>query len=374
MRIAFKRLFRVRVRHGWYPDGDLRGDFEVVATPSTAALLAELGLRMRAHHDGLTVFGEVKPGSDPPELKRPLGAVSLRLAFELQARNTPLVNITELPAFKPARTIFCFDNLRADVVAGRLHLGDRVANVRIGAAVTLVTSGVFTYSLGTPAVAATITIRDRFGATVATVEARSTTAAETQSEYRLDLGAIPNVVPGRYDITDDRGGVSKIYYDPGLAASRPLGVIEIYSRTDGLTPDAIDRVPALYRFVTADTVTGVDTLTGLDPYYIQLEAVATTWRYLVTKKYKNNPIALANLLVSGPVAFTGTVTGDRAVFTSDATVRLSAASRGLQLRKLPGQPGQPGDEVRDLPDPDLTTPLGKVRALPNFVSDMFVYV
>lgn len=361
MRIAFKRLFRIRVRHGWYPDGGTHEDFDVVATPSTAVLLAALGLRTRAHADGLTVFGEVEPGSDPPALRRPLGAVSLRFTFELRARNARLLNITDLPPFKPAQTIFCFDNLREDVAAGRTHLGDGVAGARIGEAVTLVTAGVHMHPLGAPVVEATVTIRDRFGATVATLDARSPDPGASQSEYRLDLTALPSIVPGRYEITDNQGGVSRIHYDPG-AASRPFGVIEIYTSTTGLTPDATDRVPVPYRFITGDT------LTGLDPYYVQLEAVATTWRYLVTKKYVNNGIALAQLSIDGPIAFTGAVSGDSAVFTSTAAVRLSAARRGLKLLK------QPAKELRDLPDPDLTTPLGAVDASPNFVSDMFVYV
>ena len=123
-----------------------------------------------------------------------------------------------------------------------------------------------------------------------------------------------------------------------------------------------DRVPPSYRFITADT------LTGLPPYYIELEAIATTWRYLVTKKYANNGIALVDLTISGSVAFgPPSVSGDSAIFTSLATVPLSAVPRGLTL-VTPAKP------IRDLPDPDLTTPLGAVAALPNFVSDMFVYV
>jgi hypothetical protein len=344
----------------------MHGDVEVVPTPSTGELFERLGLRTRAHPDGLTVFAEVEPDSAPPVLRRSLGAVSWRFAFELRARNTALLTITDLPAFRPAQTIFCFDNLRKDVDAvsagGRTHLGDRVADARIGPPVTLVTSDVYTYTLGAPAVAATITIRDRFGAAVATLDARSPDPAAPLSDYRLDFTAVPKVVPGRYQITDDQGGASKIYYDAGLAASRPIGVIEIYARTDGLTPDATDRVPASYRFITADT------LTDLDPYYIQLEAVATTWRYRVTKKYANSLIALPTLSISGPVVFGPvSVSGDSAVLTSTAAVSLSAVPRGLKLLT-------PAKEVRDLPEPDLTTPLGAAAPLLNFVSDMFVYV
>ena len=364
MRIAFARFFRIQVRHGWYASGTTRDDFEVVPAPSTAAMLDELGLRVRLHPDGLTVFGEIEPDSAPPALRRPLGTSSLRMAFEVRGRNMPLLNITDLPARAPARTIFCFDNLREDIASGRKHLGDRPANARIGPAVTLVTSDVHSYTLGAPAASATITIRDRFGATAATVDARSPDQLTAQADHRLDLAGMPALRPGRYDITDDRGGAAKIYYDRGLAASRPLGVIEIFTRTDGLTPDATNRVPSSYRFISD----AGDTLTDPALYVLQFEAVATTWRYLVTKKFTNNGIALNQLSIAGPVTFSGTVTGSNAVFTSTAPVRLSATPRGLKLRK------QPAKDIRDLPDPTLTTPLGVVPAVPNFVSDMFVYV
>lgn len=361
MRIVFRRLFRIRVRHDWYADGTTRGEFAVVPTASTAALLAELGLRARAFGDGLVVFGEVEPDTAPPVLRRPLGATSFRFAFELRAASPALLNVTELPAFRPARTIFCFDNLREDLAAGRAHLGDRVAGTRIGAPVTLVT-GTYTHTLGAPAAAATLTVRDRFGGTVATIEVRSPDPGIPAAAHRIDLAAVPKIVPGRYTIADSVGGTSSIYFDPDLAASRPPGVVEIYTRTDGLTPDATDRVPPSYRFLVGDAVSGPDA------YYLQFEPVATTWRYIVTKKYDNNGIALGQLSITGPVAFTPAVAGTQAVFTSTAAVRLSSTPRALKLIQHPNK------DIRDLPNPDLATPLGSVPAMPNFVSDMFVYV
>jgi len=365
MRIAFKRLFRIQVRHGWYTDGATREDFDVVPTPSTLTLLAELGLRVRIHADGATVFGEVEPGTVPPLLRRPLGPVSLRCAFELRARNTRLLNITDLPPYAPARTIFCFDNLREEIVSGRMLLGDAVADDPIGPSVVLVASPAYTYNLGAPAASATITIADRFGAAIATIDAKSPDASAPLAGYLIDLAAIPRLVPGRYQISDDQGGSISIYYDPDLAASRPLAVVEVFTRTDALTPDGTNRVPASYRFLTAEG----DTVTFAGPYVVQFDAVATTWRYLVTKKYPNNGIALSQLAISGPVTFASAVSSTSAIFTSTTAVRLSDAPRGLTLQKQP-----PSKDLRKLPEPTLTTPLNSVAAVPNFVSDMFVYV
>jgi hypothetical protein len=361
MRVAYRRLFRVRVRHSWYPDELTREDFAVVPTASTAALLQELGVPTRMHTDGVTAVCEVEPDTAPAGMRRPFGPTSLRFAFELRAQTPALLNITEGLMGRPSRTIFCFDNLREDIDSERRHLGDRVADQRIGAPLALVTGSTFVHRLAAAATSATLTVRDRFDAVIATIEAASPDPAVPQTDYRLDLAAIPALVPGRYRITDHTGGVSSIYFDPDLARSRPLGIIEIFTRTDALTPDETDRVPAAYRFVADDAVTSVD-------YYLQFQALATTWRYIVAKKYDNNGIALGQLLIGGPIAFTPAVSGSQAVFTSSAAVRLSAARRAVKLLR------EPDREIRDLPNPGLTTPIGADPMVPNFVSDMFVSV
>ena len=75
------------------------------------------------HQLGIKVFAEVAPDSMPPRLRRRLSPASFCFAFELRARNTALLSITELPTYRPARQIFCFDNLREEVVSSRPLLG-----------------------------------------------------------------------------------------------------------------------------------------------------------------------------------------------------------------------------------------------------------
>lgn len=361
MRVVYRKLFRIRVRHGWYANAETRGDFELAPTESTAALLDSAALRTRRYPDGLVVFGEVEPDSDPPALMRPLGAAALRFAFELRALNPALLNIAELPSFRPGRSVFCFDNLRQDIDSGRKLLGDSIANARVGAAARLVTRDMYTHDFAAPVAAATIRVLDRFGAQIASLDAKSPQPTAPLGEYRIDLAKIPKLVPGRYTIADDHDGSASIYYDPGLDASRPLGVIEIYSRTESITPNKSNRVPASYRFFAGDS------LTGFDSYHLQFEALATTWRYIVTKKYTNNDIALDDLEIEGPLTFDKSVSDARAVFTSDAAVRFSETPRGLQLKAG-------NKEIRDLPDPCETIVLGGGAGPGSFVSDTFVYV
>jgi hypothetical protein len=337
------------------------GDFDIRPTTSTARLLMELGLRVRKTPDGLVVYAEVEPASAPPTLLRPVGLDSIRLVFELRARNVLLLNVADLPPRQAGRSVFAFDNLRDDEESGRLHLGDSVAGVRTGDAVKLVSRNSYTHTFATPTAAATLAITDRFGARAATVDAVSADVGTPMTEYRIDLSAL-DMQAGRYRLDDGLGTVTNFYYDLDLDASRPLAVIDVYTHTTTVTPDATNRVPNAYRFLSGDT------LTGFDAYYIQFEPLATTWRYIVTKKYDTNGIALTDLSIDGPISFSGSVSGTRAVFTSSTAVSLSATARGLRLMK------DATDPVRELPEPGLSTPLGRGATPTDFVSDMFVYV
>jgi len=361
MRVAYGKLFRVRVRHGWYASAVTRGDFELAPTASTLALLDATSLKTRAYSDGVMVYGEIEPDSDPPLLIRPLGAMALRFAFELRAVNPALLNIADLPRFNPGRSLFCFDNLHEDIDSGRKLLGDSIAHARIGAPTRLVTRNMYSHEFTAPVSAATIRIVDRFGMQLATLEASAPGPATPLTAHRIDLAAIPRLIPGRYTIADDHGGSTAIYYDPGLDASRPAGVIEIYSRTESITPDHSNRVPTSYRFLAGDT------LAGFDSYHLQLEALATTWRFIVTKKYDGNGIHLGQLAITGPLGFSKTTSGGRAVFTSNSPVRFSETPRGLKLKAG-------NREIRDLPDPGASVVLGKGPTPGSFVSDTFVYV
>ena len=358
MRIVYRKLFRIRVRHGWYADAETRGDFSLVPTASTAALLEATALRVRHYPDGIAVFGEVEPDSDPPALLRPLGAMALRFAFELRVVNRALLGIAEVPRLQLGRTLLCFDNLREEIDAGRPLLGDSVADARVGPAVYLVTRSTYTHEFAAPASAATIRVLDRFGALAASFDVRS---PQPLANCRIDLAAAPGLSPGRYTITDDQGISNSVYYDTALEASRPPAVVEIFSRTEPLTPDHTDRVPSGYRFLAGDT------LAGIEPYHVQFEALATTWRYVVTKKYASNGIALDELAIDGPVTFVRDIAGSRAVFTSSGAVRFSETPRGLKLKK--------GDTpVRDLPEPGETTVLGEGAGSGGLVSSTFINV
>lgn len=361
MRTTFTRLFTVRIRHGFYADGRARGDLTGRPLPATAALLDALGLGFRALADGFTVYGETD-GATPPRLLRPLGAAPLQFAFLLEPAHAYLASMTALPAFRPARQVFCFDNLREDIADSRAHLGDAIAARRLGDPVDLVTAPSVTYRFAAPVNAATLTVRDGFGAAVHTEAFALPNPADRTDAHRIALAQIDATPFGRISIEDDGGGRMALRYAPDLGAARPLAIVDILSSTAGLTP-GLDRVPAAYRFLAADgSVTSRE-------FHLQLEPRATTWRYNVVRKYAADDSTLADLAIVGGVTFTRTLETGRAVFVSSAPVALSEQSPvpALELRDAT-------HKLRDLPYPGAATPLKAGAAPGSFASEIFVYV
>lgn len=360
MRTVFHPLFEVRLRHSFYLSGSSISDFVVEPSPATRRALKGGGLVFRRLADGWAVYGEIEPDSSPRRLLRPLGTAGLRLTFLLLPANPHLWNISDLEGYRPGSAVFYFNNLFDDAQLGRLHLGDSVADARVGTPLPLIAGNDLTHPFGAPVQAAAVTVTDLFGRTVATSSFSLPDPAAETSEHRLDLAAA-GLAAGRYTATDDHGGSRAFYYDPEIFAGRPFGVVEIFSRTDGLTADESERVPAAYRFLDGDEVT------GNGAYALQLESRSTRWRFNVIKKYTTNGFQLADLGVTGAVPFDKAVEADRAIFTSTDSVPLRDSRQPLALEEN-------NDKVRDLPNPGATTPLAAGAAPGSYVSEMYVYI
>lgn len=359
MRIRFDALFQVRLRHGFYADGRSTADFGVVPSAATEALLAEHGLIFRGLADGWGLYAEAVQQGAQSLLSRPIDEEPLRMHFYLVTRHPHLATITDLDEFHPAREVFYFNNLRLDQASSRLHLGDSVADARVGPPIRLVTGSTLSYRFASAAAAASIEVRDLFGNLLAT---RAFDLPEPTTEYRLELGDIDALVPGRYLLSDDQGGSETIVYAPDAGDKQVFALVELFNRTDALTPDSTDRVPAENRYLQADEIRHID------DYCIQLEARETSWVYQVVKKYDvGNAIAPAGLTLSGDIPFNKVLEADRAVFTSTASVALGEAPRSLVLN-------HDGSKVRDLQNPGPATPLRDGASAGSFISEMFVYV
>lgn len=360
MTTAYAALFEVAFRHAFYMDGRSR-DFRAVPTPGCQKLLDQHGLLFRRSASGFTVYAQVLPGSDPPALIRDVGSDAMAFRFYLRLTNPDFSNITRLPEHDGMRSLFYFNNLREDRQDGRRYLGDSVAGLRLGEPVRRAFGAAYTYSFAAPVNDAALQLTDLFDNVKLNTSVEVYDPAETVSSFQLNPYQLSSVSPGRYALTDSHGGREDIYYDPSLFGHDVFGLLEIYNRTDALTPDDSERVPAAYRFLDGDEIT------GKGAYTVAFEPRSTVWRYIVTKKYDTNGIALDNLGIAGGIAFTKSPDTEQVTFTSDAQVPLAEAPPGLTLEDN-------GTKIRRLPHPRMNTPLKKETPAGPYRSDMYVYI
>ncbi len=370
MHTVYSTLFRVRLRHSFYEleppteeSGQSTGDFRVEPAPATRRKLEEHALLFRPLADGWAVSAEVEPDSSRRSLLRPLGTDGLRLSFLLLPQNPYLWSISNLPEYRPGRSVFYFNNLRDDQGDGRLHLGDSAAGTRVGEAYPLVAGTSFTHA--TPRNAATLTIEDLFGNTLDTDSFAYPDSGDSTYEYPLDLTQLERLAAGLITVREDSGGSKSFsgrpktfYYDPEIFAARPFGVVEIFSRTDTLTPDKSERVPDAYRFLEGNTLAAVT-------YTLQLTSRSTTWRYRMVEKSGSKGLPLKELSIGGTTKFDRS--NDHTTFTSQEEVALRESPRALVLKHKK-------ESVRPLPNPAASTPLAKGEKRGKYISEIYINV
>jgi len=356
MVLTYRQLFQLSVRHAFYSDG-VSGDFIVEPTPACQAMLSAFGLLSRPAADGFTLVAPLDPDEMAETLLRPLGDDTLVFRFVLRMKNRHVLTVTDVDLPELGQEVFYFNNLREDIDSGRNHLGDSVDDARVGAPILFVARTTYTHTFDTPVSSATLTLTDLFGNVRETF---SFAYAETVETYKVDLGAVDGLTPGRY-LLDDGALQTAFYYDPGLFGHEVFGVIEIYNKTDTLTPDASDQVPAAYRFLVGNLLAD-----GGD-YTLQFEARSTTWQYVVERKYSDINIDLALLAIAGAIPFTKTTDTDSATFESDSEVAFSEARQSLNLQHN-------STTIRALPNPGMTHVLQEGDTPGSFLSRMYINV
>jgi hypothetical protein len=361
MRLSYHTLIQVHLRHTFYREGLSKADFRVSPTADTRDLLDARGLLFKAEADSFGVYAEIEPDSVPPTLKRAIGSENLCLRFLLEPLHGYLFNISQLDPYHLGRELFCFDNLTDDQADERLYLGDSVAGARLGAPVRLQTSRIVDYRFDTPVNSAQLNLFDRFDNQLDSHAVESPDGQGPLSGYRYDLDKVSGVRSGRYRLQDDQGGELAFYYDPQQFGRQVFGVVELFNRTERLTPTQTDLVPTAYRWLDGDQ------LVASEAFTLQLESRATLWRYIVTKRYDNNSIDLAQVSVNGPVSFDRADEAQRVIFTAQDPLPLAETQQTISLT-------HDGTEIRSLPNPSLTSPLEGTVDEGIQYSDVFVYV
>jgi hypothetical protein len=353
---AYRVLFRLSLRHTFYTDGVCE-DFVAEPTPACRTVLDRYGLIFKRADDGFVVVAPLAP-QDPDALRLPFGPDVPVFAFLLRLTNPYLLNVSDVDEPTPGETVFYFNNLRDDQADGRRLLGDSVAAARVGPARRLVDKTSYTHPFDSPVSSAEMILRDPFG----TERGRFTfdMGSETVEGHTVNLATFP---PGFYTMEDDHGGSEAFYYDPGLYGNAPFAVVEVF--TDPA------RVPVAYQFIDTN-----EALSDQGDYAIEMLARATTWQYVVIRKY--DPLfELDRLAITGDLTFTRTLDTDAATFTSDPPspgVPSSAARRTVTLVLEPNGGGTQETPIRALPNPGIKHVLQEGINPGSYQSTMYIYV
>ena len=360
MNLVYTTLFEVHLRHTYYTDGGARG-IRVVPTPGCRRILDRYGLIFRTDGTSFAVAARVEPDTDPPVLRQPFGSENIAFRFLLQVSDPLFLNGTNLPNYDGQRTLYYFDNLRDDREDSRRYLGDSSQGQRMGSPIGAVFRSIYIHRFDVPQTSAVVELHDRFGTRKLAAAVDFAHPGEAASAYVIDLSSIPDTPAGRYTVSDNHGGRESFYYDPSLRGRDVFGLLEIYNRTDALTPNQSNEVPPEYRFVDKDRVTGKGV------YALEFTPRATIWRFIVTKIHENNGIALQGLSITGGVTFSTSSVPGRVIFTSDGALPLQEQARGFQLE-------HDSTKLRTLPEPKISSPLHRRSSIGDLVSDQYIYL
>lgn len=340
MKIKYEHIITLNLLHGYFKDGLCR-DFAVFPTAGTSALLSQLGWVARPTANGLAIYASVEPGTAPPVLMSPVSGRSAKLVFFLVSLKPNFFNYTKLPDLAVRNEVLYFTNLRDDQVGGNKLLGDQVANQAIGDGIRLISNRTLIYTFNAPVSSVILTLTDAFGRPYP-FEGQQFDLSEPISQVSINLDKIEPFPSGRYRITDNHGGQLDFYFEPQLFGKQAFAIIELYSDTNDFTDPAADLVPADYRFLNGNEIT------GKGHYAIQFETAEINWQYIFRKKPENagNGIALANLTLASAIAFPAapTMVDGNAVFRSTNPVPLSEERQPVELNHN-------GAKILDLPNP-----------------------
>jgi len=363
MKSIYKKLLQLKISHSYYKNGKSNNDFVIKPSRLCKQMLDDYGFIFRNQNDGFNIYVEVVPDSDPLTLFKSIGMTSFKLCFYMITTNNNLHTMSDLPNIRLGKEIFYFNNLHDfSNEDDELIMGDSVAEQEIANPIVNINNQVYTYKFTAPVATATLDIKNIFGDSIYSKKIYADSDGGVVNEVRINLLDINKLVPGRYTISDDHGGVVEFYYDPAMVSESVFGVMEVFSDTINFTSDSSNRVPEIYQFISAEK------LLGIDSYLISMESRATKWRYIVEKKYLTNGINLQDLKITGPEEFTEVEESGVTFFISNESILLHENPLPLKLV------GSDDKGISNLPSPSQKTQLKFNSDSNQYESHMYIYI
>lgn len=335
-RLYYERLAQVLIRHTYYnASADSCPDFDISPTPTSAALMGDLGLLFRHEKTGFSVLYDVSRTDVLLDYLARQGREKnqcwTRLSFALTLNNPYFINFTDVPIdVNPSAQNFYFTNREARADGGRvvLNAGEGVAGgellkvapsqvaLRVGADVTevLVTD-----------LSGEEVIRQPGCTPVSPPEGgRSALPAPDSCVVFLDFSGLPE---DKYfiEIVGSETGIKfpVLYTVPSPA---PLCFIDLFFTDPDGSAEGVYPVRDLYtperKIVTVS-------------YELGFRARATTWNYFIVSQPQGEPFEELRIetVSEPPVKFAGPC---RVLLPNGADAYRFSSAEGLLLQQQSG--------------------------------------
>lgn len=289
-KLYYERLARVMVRHTYYnASADSCPDFDISPTPTSAALMGDLGLLFRYEKTGFSVlYDETRADVLLDYLARQGGEGQqcwTRLSFTLTLNNPYFINFTDVPIdVNPSAQNFYFTNREARADGGRvvLNAGEGVAG---GELLKVAPSQV---ALRVPADVEEVLVTDLAGEVVVRWPACTPTsppacarpvgdAAESFVVY-LDFSGLPEDKYFIEIVGGESGGKFPVLYT--VPSPAPLCFVDLFFADPDGSAGGVYPVRDLYS--PGRKIVPVS-------YELGFRARATTWNYFVVPQPQAEP-------------------------------------------------------------------------------------
>lgn len=352
MKIQFEKLFEIKIFHSYYKSGTSE-DFDIEPTALCRNQLLNYGLLFKKTAGGFVVLYEVvEDDSGNPHPLKPIEE-NTKFSFTLQAKNSSLINYSNLPLNSKPNQIYHLHNLNDNQQNGSLFLtSDKTEDYMSQKDRIELISQLFQYSFESTNSSAQIEIVDDLDNLVFK---KVVPIVEGMFNYSVDLRGYP---PGKFTLKIDGAQKLEFYANDELIGKNIFGIIDIFRN---------DSVPQAYQFTETNGDVRKKT------YTVKIEKRQTFWKYYMVLKYRPD-ITPDSLSIDSFVRKDTEILSDgnsMVPFVSSTPLSLQEKPiKGIQLKKATGNGST--SICKNLPNPSVRTI--KPEASDKIYSEIFIYL